>query len=581
MNPEHRICENCKHTFVIESEDCVFYEKIQAPPPTWCPECRLMRRMCFRNEFTFYRRACDLCKKSIISVYPADAPFPVYCHVCWWGDGWNPENFALEVNFKEPLLCQFKTLLSRVPRITTMQVNCVESEYTNYAFMSKQCYLVTGAVESELCAYGNIVWKSKDSLDCFYLVKSELCYECVNCHQCYRSMFLEDCTTCDNSLYLYNCRNCSNCIGCMNLIGKQYHIFNEPHTKESYQTFLQEYEPLTVRSMHHLRTSFEVFKKRTMHRYAHLFNTQNVTGHNVRNARNVKKVFYSHELEEGGFLYITSEGKDVHDITNSPRAELAYECISAVRMYNCAFSSTVPDSTHLRYCDLCPGAKNAFGCVGYRGAEYAILNKRYTKEEYEALVPKIVTHMTEIPYIDGGGRLYGYGEFFPPELSPFPYNDSQAQDYFPKTQEEILEAHFSFREPEVRKYDVTLQAELLPESIADVSDSILKEVIECKSCSKAYRFIPSELSFYKQLGLPLPHYCSTCRHRSRTQKRNPLTLFHRNCQCKGNTSTEELYSNVNEHEHAKIPCKTEFETIYAHARPEIVYCEQCYLNETQ
>ena len=61
--PETRNCRSCKKQFVIEPDDFAFYETIHVPAPTRCPECRLMRRMSFRNEITFYKRQCNLCKK--------------------------------------------------------------------------------------------------------------------------------------------------------------------------------------------------------------------------------------------------------------------------------------------------------------------------------------------------------------------------------------------------------------------------------------------------------------------------------------------------------------------------------------
>ena len=56
MNPETKICQNCKGEFVIEPEDFNFYEKIKVPPPTWCPECRMIRRLQWRNEHSLFRR---------------------------------------------------------------------------------------------------------------------------------------------------------------------------------------------------------------------------------------------------------------------------------------------------------------------------------------------------------------------------------------------------------------------------------------------------------------------------------------------------------------------------------------------
>ena len=60
---EKRICQNCKKDFIIEPEDFNFYEKIKVPPPTFCPWCRFIRRMAWRNERALYKRTCDLCQK--------------------------------------------------------------------------------------------------------------------------------------------------------------------------------------------------------------------------------------------------------------------------------------------------------------------------------------------------------------------------------------------------------------------------------------------------------------------------------------------------------------------------------------
>jgi hypothetical protein len=58
---ENRTCQNCKKDFTIEPDDFSFYEKIKVPAPTFCPYCRMMRRMVFGNLSTFY-------KKSVIHV---------------------------------------------------------------------------------------------------------------------------------------------------------------------------------------------------------------------------------------------------------------------------------------------------------------------------------------------------------------------------------------------------------------------------------------------------------------------------------------------------------------------------------
>jgi len=86
---ESRKCQNCQQEFWIEPDDFTFYEKIKVPAPTWCPDCRQQRRYAWRNERVLYRRKCDLCGKSTVTIYSSNKPFKVYCPPCWWSDKWD------------------------------------------------------------------------------------------------------------------------------------------------------------------------------------------------------------------------------------------------------------------------------------------------------------------------------------------------------------------------------------------------------------------------------------------------------------------------------------------------------------
>src|SRR3989338_6718057 len=112
MNTETRDCQNCKKPFVIELDDFGFYERIQVPPPTFCPRCRDQRRMTFRNERSLYRRKCDLCGKNIIARFSPDKPYPVYCRECWWSDKWDPKSFGKNYDFSRPFLDRKSTRLN-------------------------------------------------------------------------------------------------------------------------------------------------------------------------------------------------------------------------------------------------------------------------------------------------------------------------------------------------------------------------------------------------------------------------------------------------------------------------------------
>lgn len=80
-------------------------------------------------------------------------------------------------------------------------------------------------------------------------------------------------------------------------------------------------------------------------------------------------------------------------------------------------------SSYLQYCSTVMSSKNCFGCSNMKNKQYCILNKQYTKEEYEKFIPRIIEHMKET------GE---YGEFFPAEISPFTYEESCAASFFSK-----------------------------------------------------------------------------------------------------------------------------------------------------
>jgi hypothetical protein len=239
------------------------------------------------------------------------------------------------------------------------------------------------------------------------------------------------------------------------------------------------------------------------------------------------------------------------------------------------------------YCYGLAGSKNLFACVGLHNKKYCILNKQYSKKEYEELVPKIKKHMDEMPYIDSKGRTYKYGEFFPAEISSFGYNESTAWEYFPLSKEDAIKEGHPWKEAEDKSYEPTKKWSELPEATSEVSDDVLKDVILCQSweedsekakehnCTMAFKVIPNELAFYRQMNIPLPRKCPNTRAYERTFLRNPIKLWPRQCMC-----DYKVYENDSKHvHHDDGRCPNEFETSYAPERKEIVYCESCYQQE--
>lgn len=84
MAPITQKCTQCAKDYYIIDQEQAFYQKKGLPNPELCPECRQKERLTLRNERKLYRRPCQKCQKEIISTYPADSPYTVYCQECYW-----------------------------------------------------------------------------------------------------------------------------------------------------------------------------------------------------------------------------------------------------------------------------------------------------------------------------------------------------------------------------------------------------------------------------------------------------------------------------------------------------------------
>ena len=212
------------------------------------------------------------------------------------------------------------------------------------------------------------------------------------------------------------------------------------------------------------------------------------------------------------------------------------------------------------YSDSCYNCVSCFGCVGLNKKNYFILNKQYSKEEYQKINAEI----------EAGLRKEGtYGDYFPPAISPFGYNDTLAQEYYPLTEKDAKEKGFNWQTETSGTYGKeTIKESEMPETIEEVTEDILNQVLVCKECKKNFRITKGEFDFYKRMNAPLPHKDFECRHQDRMKKRNPRKLWPRACMCE-----------LKNHPHGAEKCAAEFETSYSPDRPETVYCEQCYQQE--
>ncbi|MEK7554442.1 MAG: hypothetical protein AAB518_00435 [Patescibacteria group bacterium] len=585
MNSEEKTCQNCKKQFVIEPEDFRFYEKFKVPPPTFCPQCRLQRRQVWRNERTLYRRTCDLCKTSIVAMYPADAKFPVYCRSCWYSDKWDPLSYGRAYDFSKTFFSQFRELLDAVPRISLQIDNCVNCDYTNQIIDCKNCYLVFGAGWNEDCNYSYRIISSRKITDSFFIFKDEQCYETIESRDSALLYFSQDIADGLNLLFCYDTSGSDNCFMSSNLRRSSHYFRNKPLDKEEYAKSIAEIDTGSYKKLEGYKKEFADMYAKSIHRYANSKNVTNSTGHAFSNTKNAYYCFNGSDIENCRYLLFGSQAKDSMDVNIGDGMELCYEnSTSGVEVYNIKFSSdTWPQVRNLEYCESCRGgASDLFGSIGIRGKQYCILNKQYPKEEYEALVPKIRKQMDEVPYVDAKGRIYKYGEFFPVEIAPFAYNETMAHDWFPLTEREVTGEGWRWKEEAERTAAIDISPSDLPDHIKDANESIVGKTIGClhkgfcnQKCTVGFRIIPSEFQLYKTKNIALPRLCPNCRHYERMKRLTTYKLYRRQCACDYANHT-----NTRQHiHHTEGRCPNTFDTPYASDRKEIVYCETCYQAE--
>lgn len=519
----------------------------QVPASRFCVECRTQCRMAWRGELHLFKRSSDAGKASIISFYPPGSPCKVYSNEEWWSENWDPATYGKAIDFSRPFFEQFRELVSEVPLIARTAIsNEGDCNYVNCAGWNKNCYLLGGANYNVDCYYGNYVNRCTDCVDNSFIVSSELCYDCVDCTNCYHLLYSTNCVSCSDSYFLNSCRNCRNCFGSVNLVNKEYHFFNEQLSSAEYKSRLDALQLQRRSSIEKLRKQVEQHRLQFPHRFRIGEMNENVSGNSIFQSKNCVNCFDVTALEDCRNCIWYHKSKDCMDVfAPGMGSELCYNSLETIEnCYQVLFSATCTRSRFILYSYLLFDCESCFGCVGMKRASNSILNKAYTRHEYEQLAAKLVAHMIE---------TNEWGEFFPLSVSPLPYNTSVAMDYYPLTPQEAVKLGAFW-------YDLDSNTEKPralvspPDNLADASETITSELFTCTESGKPFKIIAHELEFLRKNAIALPSETFYVRNQHRLQRRLPRKLWSRIC----------------------TDCKMPIETSYSPERPERVVCEVCY-----
>jgi len=508
-----------------------------------------MKRLAFRNEMSLYHRKCDKSGKQMISMYSPENPLVIYDQKIWWSDDWDAMEYGRDYDFTKPFFEQYKELQKVVPRMSLNNIQPENSDYANLALGNKNCYLVFTADYNEDSAYLRFAVKNFKCFDGDFVDNSIECYECVEIDNCNRCSFTEKAKNCSDLIFCYNMTGCDACIGCANLIRKKNCIFNEQLTDEEFGKRKKELALNTHSGLKKFEKEYQRFFEKRPRKYLDVLNCENCLGDHLSDSKNAYLCYDSKRLEDCRYIINCWDAKSCYDwdFVGAKGSIDCHEMVSsAYNMVNCHFCAGCwENNNEIYYCELCLGSANLFGCIGLRHKKYCILNKQYSREEYEKLLPKILKHMQST------GE---WGEFFPAQLAPFAYNETVAEEYFPIGKEKAIERGFRWYEDESEKMYKGTKYEI-PDSAEGVDKEICKQILTCEVSGKPYKILPQKLDFLTKMKLPLPRISSVERHKIRMNKRNIFAIYSRNCS----------------------KCGVDMFTSYSPDRPEPIYCEKCYL----
>ncbi len=529
---QNKTCRECEANFVVSLEQLTFLEKISPiisgrgysiPAPTLCPSCRLWRRLVWRNEGYVTSHASSFSRRPIFSSYFGKRSFPVVSCEEWWSDSWDSIDAGREYDFNETFFSQWRELRSAVPHPALSVARMENSDYCANAGDLKNCYLLFNADFNQDCMYGAGIYNSRDCIDCADISMCELCYDCTSCQRCYNLQASESCEDCIDSHFLLNCRSSQHCFGCVNLRRRQYCIFNKQVRKEEYARYLASLNLSSFVERSRIAAQFEALAMQQPRPHVLSFRAENCTGNCISQARNCTECYMVRNGEDLHHCFSLSgevPSKDCWDASYfGGNLELAYECtVSGSNAFQLRFCHDCWDGcSDLSYCDMCPGCEHCFGCVGLRKKSYCILNKQYSREQYEDLLGRVIEHMR------GTGE---WGEFFPAQLSPCPYNLTVAQFYFPKTREEVERNGMIWVEREVPNAARVISAHDLPDGLPASDDSITAKSL---GSGRAFRITGEEIKRYRSFNVPLPRYAYDERIEARRRKLGAVHLFPRRC----------------------------------------------------
>lgn len=565
---ETKKCRLSGRDFFVTDKDLEFYDKVSPifwgvkypiPSPALCPDERMRLLQSFVNQRHLYRRKSWLSQIELVSNFSESAKCPVYSVSEWYSDLWDPKTIVSDISFDKKMFEQCGRFFSSIPHWSLSQGNNNENcDFSNHGQANKSCYLlVTGSYNTQV-HYWVFVYNSTNCIDCDYSKENEYCFESVDLQSCYKLFWSSNCSNCRDSILLAGCQNCQNCFWCWNLKWKKFHILNKEVPEEKYHQEVARFLWLSFSEQRKVTQHIRQISQASYYMNIHGYSNEDVSWDYIYNSSHVWNSFEIKGSENIKDSVSLDASKSTYDCLMSRNSEWNYYCsLVSARSSFVVFSNAIMGSSRVFCSDSCVNVTDCFACCWLHSHEHhCIFNKPYSVAEYEQLCWKIIDHMIST------GEWW---EFFPHELSPFGYNETVAQEYFPLTESEVKSRGWNWYNGPEKTYEASNA--LIPLPISDYDeravwfekaqkniDTLLAGVLKCEVTGRLFKIIRQELVFYIENHLPIPTKHPDQRHKERMALRNPRELHERHC----------------------AECGVDIITTYAPERTESVVCEECY-----
>lgn len=374
----------------------------------------------------------------------------------------------------------------------------LNSDFSNCVFGAQNVYLSFVIWEEcENIAYSCIVYNHCSNV-LYSMAVFNHCDNIYYCSNVSNSSNIFYSINIHNGSHITNCSNlmgCHNCIECDGLENMSYCYQNKQYSKQEFNEIQKTYQ-----------ASHYTLEKKWSN-----FASENTSGQNIFYSNDVEKWYFVNRLDSWRNVFYIGGWKlstDFYDVFESGLdSKDFYGVTTSGGMSNNVYCSCLIDNgcSHILYSYFLDSCSFCVWCVGLKNKSYCILNKQYSKEEWNILADKIFSKME----LDGS-----LGEFFPWKMTPFHFNDTMAWLLWNFTKQEVTSDGYIWRDEEI-KVDIPEGSRVI--TVMDLADyqgrdsdgswkinpEIMKVVIRDEA-GNYYRIVQMEYDFLVKHGLSLP-----------------------------------------------------------------------------